>query len=133
MTQELFGGSWAAKLGELADALRAVHKSLIESTRRDYEKTHGRISSPYTLFSLVAHDPAFSWLQPMTRLIVELEEVPLRKSPPVAGDDLRRARHAVGELIGSEGADFTAAYLARVQADPDVAVEHGRLHALLRG
>jgi hypothetical protein len=133
MTQELFGGSWAAKLEELAGALRSVHKSLIESTRRDYEKVHGRISSPYTLFSLVAHDPAFAWLQPMTRLIVELEDVQGRRSSPVAGDDLSRARRAVGELIGSGPADFTAAYQARVQVDPDVAVEHGRLHALLGG
>jgi hypothetical protein len=132
MTQELFGASWTAKLEELAGALRAVHKSLIDSTRRDYEKVHGRINGPYALFSLVAHDPAFAWLQPMTRLIVEIEEVQGRKSPAIEGADLMRARRAVGELLVSGPGDFGSAFQARVQADPDVAVEHGRLHALLR-
>ena len=129
MGQELFGGSWKAQLDALTAALRAVHKCLIDATRRDYEKLHGRIANPYALFALVAQDPAFAWLQPMTRLIVEIEDVMGRKSPPVAGDDLALARRGIRELIGAGG--FAAAYRARVEADAAVGVEHGRLHALL--
>jgi hypothetical protein len=132
MAQELFGSSWTAKLGRLVETLRSVHKSLIDATQRDYEKVHGRIANPYALFTLVAQDPAFAWLQPMTRLIVDLEDLAGRKSAPVGSDDFLGARHEVQELIGSDKAGFAGAYRARVQGDPAVAVEHGRLHGLLR-
>jgi len=132
MTQELFGGSWKSKLDGLAAALRAVHKSLIDATRRDYEKLHGRIANPYALFTLVAQDTAFAWLQPMTRRIVEIEDLLGRKTPPVVGEDFLSAQRSVRDLIGAESADFALAYRARIQGDPAVAVEHGRLHALLR-
>ena len=118
MPQDLFG-SPPNSLGRLVEALRAVHKSLIDSTRRDYEKRHGRIENPYALWRLVAQDPAFAWLRPMTQLIVELEE----------SSDLDPARGKVRELL-SDG-EFAAAYQARVQSDPEVAVEHGRLQSAL--
>ena len=129
MAQELFGDSSRSTLDRLAGALRAVHKALIDSTRRDYERVHGRIESPYALFTLVANDPAFAWLRPMTRLIVELEDRLDPKAPPVAKEDVDRARRSVSGLIGT--GDFSTGYHQRVQKDPDVAVEHGRLHALL--
>lgn len=133
MAQELFSGSSRSTLEQLAEALRAVHKALIDSTRREYERVHGRIDSPYTLFTLVANDPAFAWLQPMTRLIVEIEDLLGPKAPPVGKEILERARRDVSALIGTGGPGFSADFQARVQKDPDVAVEHGRLHALLRG
>lgn len=130
MAQELFGDSSRSSLDRLAAAVRSVHKALIDSTRRDYERVHGRIESPYALFTLVANDPAFAWLQPMTRLIVDIEDRLGPKAPPVTKDDVDRARRSVSTLIGT--GEFSADYHARVQKDPDVAVEQGRLHALLR-
>ncbi len=131
MAQELFSGSWSTKLERMATALRSAHKSLIDSTQRDYEKLHGRITNPYALFTLVAQDPAFAWLQPMTHLIVEIEDVLSRKSPPVVQEDFLRAQGEIRRLVGAEGEHFAEAYRARVQSDPRVAVEHGRLHVML--
>ncbi len=124
MAQDLFAGPWRARLERLIAALRTVHKSLIDSTQRDYEKQHGRVESPYALFRLAAGDPAFAWLRPMTQLIVELEESPGRKQ------DLEDARRKVRELLAA--GDFATAYRGRVQSDPAVAAEHGRLQAGLK-
>jgi hypothetical protein len=132
MTQELFGQPGTAKLGRLAAALRAVHKSLIESVRREYERAHGPVTSPYALLSLVANEPAFAWLGPMTRLIVELEDALGPRAGPVGKDDLARARRRVEDLLGAAGTDFAIRYQARVLDDPAVAAEHGCLRALLR-
>ncbi|HEV3028758.1 MAG TPA: hypothetical protein VG457_14360, partial [Planctomycetota bacterium] len=92
MGQDLFGHSARSKLGRIAAAARTLHKALIDATQRDYEKVHGRITSPYTLFSLVAGDPAFAWLQPMTRAIVEVEDLAGRKDPVPAEDEVKKTR-----------------------------------------
>jgi hypothetical protein len=132
MGQDLFANSARSKLDRMAAAARTLHKALIDATQRDYEKLHGRITSPYTLFTLVANDPAFAWLQPMTRAIVELEDVAGRKEPAPAEVDVQEARARLDKLLKTEGDPFSSRYLALVQISPDVAVEDGRFHAALR-
>ena len=129
MAQELFGSSWRSKLDALAGALRSVHKALIDSTRRDYEKAHGPIANPYALFALVANDPAFAWLQPMTRAIVEIEDVLGRKTPSIEQPDHARAQESVRDLL--EGDGFGTAYRARLLDDPRVAALHGALRPFI--
>jgi hypothetical protein len=124
MGQDLFAGPWKSRLERLVAALRTVHKSLIDSTQREYEKLHGRVESPYALFRLAAQDPAFAWLRPMTRLIVELEESPDRRR------DLEDARRKIRDLLAA--GEFSTAYQARVQSEAAVAAEHGRLQAALK-
>jgi len=129
MAQELFGAPWHSKLDALGGALRSVHKVLIDSTRRDYEKAHGPIANPYALFALVANDPAFAWLQPMTRAIVEIEDLLGRKAPPIGPQDHTRVQEGVRSLL--EGDGFGAAYRARLLDDPRVAAEHGALRPFI--
>jgi len=131
MGQDLFADSWRSRLDRLTAGVRTLHKALIDSTQRDYEKIHGRIASPYALFALVAHDPAFAWLQPMTRLIVELEDRLGMSGPPVGSGDLDRAGRSVRDLLEKEGGGFAAAYRERIQRDPRVAAEHGVLQPLI--
>ena len=131
MGQELFGKSWRSRLDRLTAAVRTVHKALIDATRRDYERIHGRIQGPYALFSLVAQDPAFAWLQPMTRLIVELEDLLDRKDPVLGSDDLDQARKQIRDLLGNEGEPFASAYREKIQQEPRVAAEHGALGPLI--
>jgi hypothetical protein len=131
MGQDLFKGSARGKLDRMAAAMRVLHKALIDATQRDYEKAHGKVKSPYALFALVAQDPAFAWLQPMTRLIVEIEDVIGRPLPPPAKADVVEMRKKIDQLLVTVGEPFSTHYLALVQASPEVAVEHGRLHAEL--
>ena len=132
MGQDLFGHSARSKLERIAAAARTLHKALIDATRRDYEKLHGRITSPYTLFSLVAGDPAFAWLQPMTRAIVGVEDLAGRKDPAPAEAEVKETRQNLEHLLKAEGQPFAERYLALIQTAPDIAVEDGRFHAALR-
>lgn len=130
MGQDLFRGSVRTKLDRMAAALRVLHKALIDSTQRDYERTHGKVQSPYTLFALVSQDPAFAWLQPMTRLIVEVEDLLGRPLPPPTEADVVETRKRIDRLL-TDGEPFSKTYLGLVQASPEIAAEHGRLHGVL--
>jgi hypothetical protein len=132
MSQDLFANSPRSKLDRIASAARTLHKALIDATQRDYEKSHGRVTSPYTLFSLVANDPAFAWLQPMTRAIVEVEDLAGRVMPTPGDADVKEARTKMEQLLGTAGQPFADRYHALIQGSPDVAVEDGRFHAALR-
>jgi hypothetical protein len=133
MGQDLFGNNPRSKLDRMAEAARALHKALIDSTQREFEKTHGRITNPYALFTIVANDPAFAWLQPMTRAIVELEDLAGRKQPAPVEGDVGESRARLEKLLKTEGDPFSTRYLALVQSSPEIAVEDGRFHAALRG
>jgi hypothetical protein len=133
MGQDLFGNNPRSKLDRMAAAARTLHKALIDATQREFEKTHGRITNPYALFTIVANDPAFAWLQPMTRAIVELEDLAGRKAPAPVEAEVGASRAALEELLKAEGDPFATRYLALVQSSPEIAVEDGRFHAVLRG
>lgn len=131
MGQDLFRGSVRSKLDRMGEAMRVLHKALIDHTQHEYERTHGKVTSPYALFALVANDPAFAWLQPMTRLIVEIEDVVGRPLPPPAAADLKEMRSKVDRLLVTPGEAFSTRYLGLVQSSPEIAAEHGRLHGVL--
>jgi hypothetical protein len=131
MGQDLFKNSARGKLDRMASAMRVLHKALIDATQRDYEKIHGKVKSPYQLFALVAQDPAFSWLQPMTRLIVEIEDLIGRPLPPPAKGDVIEMRKKTDRLLVTVGEPFSTRYLALIQSSPEVAAEHGRFQAEL--
>ena len=132
MGQDLFKGSVRTKLDRMASAMRVLHKALIDVTQRDYERANGKVQNPYALFALVANDPAFAWLQPMTRLIVEIEDLRARPLPPPVPSDVVDVRKNIDRLLVTPGDPFSTRYLALVQSSPEIAAEHGRLQGALR-
>ena len=115
----------------MAAAMRVLHKALIDDTQHEYEKKHGKVQNPYALFSLVTSDPAFAWLQPMTRLIVDIEDIIGRPLPPPAEPDVAESRKRIDRLLVTEGDPFSVKYLGLVQSSPEIAAEHGRFHGVL--
>src|SRR5689334_21375811 len=51
-----------ARIRALRLGLLALHKTLIDSERRRYERDHGRIESPQAALRLLLEAPAFQWL-----------------------------------------------------------------------
>ena len=131
MGQDLFKNSARAKLDRVGAAMRVLHKALIDHTTHEYERTHGKVKSPYQLFALVAQDPAFAWLQPMTRLIVEIEDLIGRPLPPPAKSDVTEMRKKTDRLLVTVGEPFSTRYLALIQSSPEIAAEHGRFQGVL--
>jgi hypothetical protein len=103
-------------------ALLGLHRALVERERRDYEKIHGRVSGGDFLQGLI-HDPAFAWLQPLTTLIVRLEELAEEGKEADAAATLAALRELL--TLAPERSEFHRRYAERVDQDADVAVAHG--------
>ena len=73
-------------LSELRHALLALHKALVEAERASYEATVGVIASPNHFFQLLTNDPLFAWLQPLSNLIVAMDEALDAKEPLTDAD-----------------------------------------------
>lgn len=114
-------------LAELRGALLDLHKVLVDSERVSYEKTIGAIQSPNHFLQLLTGDPWFAWLQPLSQLIVAMDEALEEKeplTPELAAALMKRARLL---LVASETGDgFPKHYFEALQRDPDVVLAHGQ-------
>lgn len=125
------------RLDELTHILRALHKRLVDVVRSDYEKQQGRaVAGPVQLFQLLTQDPFFLWLHPMSALMAEIDELYDQKEP--IGEQAFAAVLATLESLIAErgdqpaGADsFVARYLAILQNEPDVIMQHAKLRRTL--
>ena len=119
------------RLQALRDALLALHKALVDSERISYEQTIGAIQSPNHFLQLLTGDPWFAWLQPMSHLIVAMDEA-LDEAEPLtmAAVDVL-AKQTRDLLVASEeGEGFSKHYFDALQRDPDVVLAHAEVARL---
>src|SRR5277367_5606913 len=93
-------------LTELRDALLRLHKALMETERISYEKTFGKIQSPYQFLKLLTDDPWFAWLRPVSQLVTAMDEMLDAKEPlTVSGADafVAQARTLLVPTVSGEG------------------------------
>lgn len=118
-------------LGKVAEALRPLHKSLIDVTAAAYEKERGRIGGPNALFQLLVHDPYFAWLRPMSGLMAQIDEAldePKGEAKPI---DSAHFRSLIEDLLTEGGHHFSQRYLEVLQNEPDVVMAHAALRRAL--
>jgi hypothetical protein len=72
------------QLQALRPLLLRLHKDLMEGVRIAYEEEHGTIPSTGEYFRLVLGHESFSWLRPISQLIVRVDERIAAKKPEVA-------------------------------------------------
>jgi len=121
------------RLLTLRDALLNLHKALVDSERVGYERTVGEIKSPNHFLQLLIKDPWFTWLQPLSQLIVSMDEALAQKEPLTAStvDSLVKETRLL--LSPKErGHEFSGHYFEALQRDPDVVLAHGKAARLLR-
>lgn len=123
------------RLPQVRQQLLALHRALLTSQRVGYERVHGRLSSGAFLEQVV-HAPEFAWLQPMTALIVSLDEA-LDLTKSATSEDAAQVEAAYLAdakkllVVNAEGSDFERHYAAALQEAPEVVLEHGALVRLL--
>ena len=61
-------------LTHVRHALLALHKALVDRERGEYEKVHGP-TSPGEMLQLLINGEQFSWLRPVSELIVRIDEL----------------------------------------------------------
>ena len=128
------GGLWMmnSRLTELRESLLALHKTLIESERGAYEKTIGPIQSPNHFLQLLTRDPWFAWLQPLSHLIVAMDEALDEKEPLTTAHAAALVDQTRLLLVASEvGEGFSNHYFDALQREPDVILAHAAVIRIL--
>jgi hypothetical protein len=104
-------------------AALGLHKRLIEGQRLAYEREHGRVGTPAEMLKLVAYDPSFAWLRPLSQLVMALDEV--LANPELSESEAAKVRADCERMFIEPG--FETPYLALLQKNPDVVVAHAQL------
>ena len=120
------------RLEPVRNALLDLHKTLVDAERVSYEQTVGAISSPQHFLQLLMGDPWFAWLQPISQLIVAMDEALEEKKPltEAAVDALVNQTRLL--LVATEEGDgFSKHYFDALQSDPGVVLAHAVVAKLL--
>jgi hypothetical protein len=104
--------------------LLELHRALVDTERREYERARGRMTDRAFLEALIGA-PELAWLNPLTSLIVRLEEA-LEES-----DGETPVQDCIAEIRkllrpNAEGQGFQRKYAEAMQRSPEVVVAHGK-------
>jgi hypothetical protein len=119
-------------LKSLRLALLRLHKTLLDWERAAYERVHGRQSS-HALLEALLQDPQFSWLRPISQLVVRIDEM-LEDDVPPGENDLEVILAHVRDLTRADeaGNPYEQRYFAALQGNPDAVFAHRDVVALLK-
>ncbi len=114
------------KLTAIRHTLLSLHKALLDSERTAYELVNGPIGSPSVFLQLLINDSRFAWLQPVTTLLVQIDETLASKKPPASEKDLEQLIADTRALLSPsrEMNGFWKRYSGAVERDPGVALLH---------
>ena len=116
----------------LANALRELDRTLVDTTRHEYERAHLVELGPGELLQLLTSNPEFEWLRGLSELMVDLDLV---RDFAASDDDITTAvRAAVEHLLSNAQAPaglFAERYWPYVHQDPRVAMAHGAVKQVL--
>lgn len=114
-----------AELRPVRRAFFRLHKALIDAERRGFETRRGDHSNAEFLQALINH-PELGWIQPMTRLLVRVDEV-LADRGPLARQAARELILEIRDMVEPSDAPAAAAYERLRERDPDVLLAHVEL------
>lgn len=116
------------RLSGLHRSILALHKSLLDFERKQYEATHGRITSPHELLKLVMSHPSFDWLRTLSGLIVSIDELESEKEQKEAKTEQELITTTKKLLVPSEEGDtFAQKYSHAFEQSPEVVHAHGEV------
>ena len=111
------------RLGNLRLGLLRLHKTLLDAERIAYERSHGRVSN-HRMLQLAISDEWFSWLHPLSELVVQIDEA-LKADEPVTPEVAKPLLDQARSLLTSSEDDrFTQRYHQALQLEPDVVLSH---------
>ena len=113
---------------KLANALRELHRVLLERARRDYEREHLVTLGAGELLQLLTTHADFAWLRSLSELMVDIDLV--ADAAAMDKDEIATAiRGAVEHVLApanppATAGTFTQRYWSYVHDDPHVAMSH---------
>ena len=119
-------------LTDVRQGLLGLHKALIVAEQLTFERIYGRIDSTGQLLQLVMNDPWFTWLHPLSNLVVRIDEL-LDDGKSLTVDDVAVLLAEVRGLIRPSelGDGFERSYYEALQRAPEVVMAHCEMKKLL--
>lgn len=117
---------------DIRRGLLGLHKALIVAEQVTYERINGRVGSTGKLLQLVLNDPWFTWLHPLSQMVVRIDEL-LEDDAELTDVEVAYFLTEVGALIrpSEEGDGFERSYYEALQREPDVIFAHVEVKKLL--
>jgi len=101
---------------DLADALRAFHKAVIDAALTDGQDTP---TDPFARLNALMRDPRFAWLQPLSSLVADTDHV-LRTAPDLDDEAARELRRTTEAVLGPTDSDESAGLRRKIgELTPD--------------
>jgi catechol 2,3-dioxygenase len=123
-----------ARLQELRTRLLALHQTLLDDAKAQYEMDRGRVAGPAALLQLVINDPWFAWLHQISEIIVRIDEMTTTADPPRTEVDARTLVDQIDRLLvpSEHGDTFARRYYDAIQRQPAVVLAHGGVKRVLK-
>lgn len=119
-----------AALRDAWKQLLPLHRALIDAASEEYKANVATVSGPTHLLQLLQDDPFFTWLKPLTSLIVDLDTM---SRTDFERTDVDALVARVERLFGTNAdAEFASRYIPVLQRDVDVAIGHAAIRQVLR-
>jgi hypothetical protein len=117
---------------DMRSSLLSLHKALILAEQVTYERINGRVESTGQLLQLVLNDPWFTWLHPVSQLVVRIDDL-LEEEGELSPVEVEHFLIEARSLIrpSEEGDGFERSYYEALQRDPDVIFAHVEVKKLL--
>ncbi|MCX5723192.1 MAG: hypothetical protein NTX84_01490 [Nitrospirae bacterium] len=121
-----------AKLLDVRGGILNLHKALILAEQVTYERINGRVESTGQLLQLVLTDPWFTWLHPISQLVISVDDL-LENESELSSIETEHFLREARTLIrpSEEGDGFERSYYEALQRDPDVIFSHVEVKRLL--
>jgi hypothetical protein len=110
-----------------------LHGALIIAEQSTYEDINGPVGSVETLLDLLHHNPWFTWLHPISDLLVRIDHLLEDDTFEITDENVAHLLAEVDQLLhpSAEGDGFERAYYEALQRAPDVVLAHFRVKHLL--
>jgi hypothetical protein len=119
-------------LTDVRHGLLGLHKALIVAEQLTFERIYGRVDSTGQLLQLVMNDPWFTWLHPLSNVVVRIDEM-LDEDCSLSTEDVAQILTEVRSMIRPSelGDGFERSYYEALQRAPDVVMAHCEMKKLL--
>jgi hypothetical protein len=129
------------RLEKVRSSLLALHRTLLDAERLEFERVHGRVSAVGFVEALT-RDPSFAWLRPLTTLLIEVDELIDATDSPEKQDEQRAVLERLDSMLQPESQSeakphtdsdgFARRYAQMLQLSPDAVLSHGAVKQALR-
>ena len=111
----------------------ALHLALIAAEQKTYEHIHGHIGSTELLLELMLKDPWFTWLHPLSDILVRIDHLLNDEAFDITKENVDHLFDEARLLLhpSIEGDGFERAYYEALNRAPEVVLAHFQVTRVL--